>query len=342
MTAGAAARAPGPAVDEEGEALEADRWRSADRPLRRIALAFRTNLGLLGGLALLGAFGAVGTYALARFGPNWQTLVVDPSIAQQIPPPGPSWSHPFGIARESGADVLGSIVQATPIDLALVGGILLAALGIGVVLGGLAGLGGGWIDGLVTFFSDVIAVVPPFFLVLVLFLGIQRALPPQGAIPEFGVLFALVLWPYYARPVRAVARSVATETYVEAARASGAGGRHLLLRHVLPNSLAPALAQLPVDVYNVFFVLTVFPFLGCFGGGGGGTFDTLTPLPATTYPEWGALLANGACFGWSPVAGADYWWMYAFPAAVIVLFGVAVALTADGVERFLRVGREGA
>lgn len=335
---------PGRAVPlppDESEAIEADLWRAADRPLRRLALALRVNPGLLFGIALLAAFGAVGVYAIVRFGAGLQTLVIDPALAQRIPPPGPSWAHPFGIARETGTDVLLSIVQATPIDLALVGGILLLALAAGVLLGGAAGLSGGRIDVAVTFFSDLTAVVPPFFLVLVLFLGIQRAIPVQWGIPAFGALFALVLWPYYARPVRAMARAVASETYVEAARASGAGGRHLLLRHVLPNSLAPAMAQLPVDVYNIFFVLTVFPFLGCFGGGGGGTFTTLTPLPGTIYPEWGAILANGACFGWSPVAGADFWWMYAFPAAVIVLFGAAVALTADGVERYLRVGRSG-
>ncbi|MGI0132639.1 MAG: ABC transporter permease [Thermoplasmata archaeon] len=332
---------PVPPLPDGDDVLEADRWRGADRPLYRLALALRTNPGLTAGVTLLAVFGGVAAYALARFGAALEILQVDPSTAQQLPPPGPSWAHPFGIAYESGADVLLAIVQATPIDLALVGGILLAALLVGVVLGGWAGLRGGRIDGTVTFFSDLIAVVPPFFLVLVLFLGIQRAIPPQWGIPSFGILFAFVLWPYYARPVRAMARAVASETYVEAARASGAGGRHVLVRHVLPNSLSPALAQLPVDVYNIFFVLTVFPFLGCFGGGGGGTFDTLTPLPRTTYPEWGALLANGACYGWSPIAGADFWWMYAFPAAVIVVFGAAVALTADGLERHLRRGREG-
>ncbi|MCI4317856.1 MAG: ABC transporter permease subunit [Thermoplasmata archaeon] len=336
MTAsGGTAETPG----LDTESIEADRWREGDRPFVRLWRAIRPNSSLIVGLLLLASFAVVGFWALRHWGDGIQVLPGDPTIANEIPPPGPSWAHPFGVMHSTGVDVLSALVQATPIDLALVGGILLVALLVGVLLGGFAGLSGGAIDGVITFVSDLLVVVPPFFLVLVIFLGIQRGIPPAWALPVFAAIFAAVLWPYYARPVRARARQVATETYVEAARASGAPRSRLLWRHILPNSLYPAMAQLPVDVYNIFFVLTVFTFLGCFGGGASGYFVTLTPLPRTLYPEWGSLLANGACFGWSPLAGSDFWWMYAFPAATIVVFGAAVALTADGVERYLRVGQ---
>jgi ABC-type dipeptide/oligopeptide/nickel transport system permease subunit len=336
MTFRPGSRDPAP---NEVEEIEADRWREGDRPFVRWWMALRTNASLVAGIILLGLFAAVGVYSLVHWGKGLEELPGNLTLGEEIPPAGPSWAHPFGIMHLTGVDLFSALVQATPIDLALVGGILAISLWVGVFVGGYAGLAGGLLDWVITFVSDLLVVVPPFFLVLVIFLGIQRGVPPAWALPVFAAIFAAVLWPYYARPVRARARQVAQETYVEAARASGAPRSRLLWRHVLPNSLYPAMAQLPVDVYNIFFVLTVFTFLGCFGSGAGGYFVTLTPLPRSLYPEWGSLLANGACFGWSPLSGSDFWWMYAFPAATIVLFGVAVALTADGVERHLRVGQ---
>jgi peptide/nickel transport system permease protein len=146
-----------------------------------------------------------------------------------------------------------------------------------------------------------------------------------------------VLWPYYARPVRARAERVAREPYVEASRAAGASSTRLLTRHVLPNSLYPVFAQIPIDVYNIFFVLTVFPYLGCISlrTGGSAGYAWLTPLPTIPFPEWGTILAVGACYGWQPIWNLNFWWMYAFPAAAIVLFGIAMALTCDGMEQLL-------
>jgi peptide/nickel transport system permease protein len=211
-----------------------------------------------------------------------------------------------------------------------VGGILALAVGLGVLAGAYAGLGAGPSDLALTAAADLVVGVPPFFLVMVLFLGVQRFLPPLDYLWVFALLFGLVLWPYYARPVRARAQEVAREPFVEAARAAGAPRSRLLARHVIPNSAFPVLAQLPVDVFNVFFVLTVFPFIACFGGGGGRFFQLLSPLPYPAFPEWGNLLANGACYGWSILPELNAWWTYVFPGATVALFGFAVALTCDG------------
>jgi ABC-type dipeptide/oligopeptide/nickel transport system permease subunit len=132
---------------------------------------------------------------------------------------------------------------------------------------------------------------------------------------------------------------VADEPYVEAARASGARPWRILRRHVLPNSVFPVLAQVPVDVYNIFFVLSAFPFFECFSGlgssRGGLVTVTQSPLPSPSFPEWGNLLANGACWGWSILPSLNQWWGYAFPAAAIFGFGLAVTLACDGLLRAL-------
>jgi peptide/nickel transport system permease protein len=183
--------------------------------------------------------------------------------------------------------------------------------------------------------------VPPFFLVIIFFVGLYNFVPVQDALYLFVLLFGAVLWPYYARPVRARAESVTAEPYVEAAHSVGSSRPRTLLRHVLPNALDPVFAQIPIDVYQVFFVLTVFPFLGCLSASNPGSkFAWVTPLPTSNFPEWGNLLAQGACYGISTSDLAHFWWMLLFPALVLLLFGVAIALTTDGLAAHFQPRRE--
>ena len=316
-----------------------DEWAGWERSgLGRRWKRLRRNLPLVIGLGLVGLFVVAAVGALVKFGNDLTNLPFNIAIAQSSDPPGPSWGHLFGTMRGTGLDVLNSLVRATPIDLALVGGPIVVAFLAGVMIGGYAAVRGGLVDGAITVGADLFVGVPPFFFVLVLFLGVQRLFTAVWSLPLFGILFALILFPYYARPTRARALQVTKEGYVEAARASGATTRRIVLRHVLPNSLSPALAQVPIDVYNIFFVLTVFPYLSC-PGAGNGLFSNITPLPRNLYPEWGNLLASGTCYGLLPSPAPNLWWMWLFPLATIVFFGLAVALLCDGAERYFSVAR---
>ncbi|HXQ93828.1 MAG TPA: ABC transporter permease [Thermoplasmata archaeon] len=327
--------APSPARDDE-EPLPAE-WLVRKSLWVRFRERTHSNWPLTVGAMMLTAYCVVGIAAIVEFGSGLYVLPIDPNYANVLTPPGPGSAHPFGIMGTIGVDILSALFQATPIDLALIGGSTLLAVAIGLLLGAYAGLVGGPVDLAVTFCSDLLTTVPPFFFVMVLFLGLQPFLKPPSFLIVFGLLYALVLWPYHARPVRARALQVAGETYVEAARAAGGTTGRLLRRHVIPNSVFPLLAQVPVDIYNFMFVLTVFPFLGLFAGS---LFGYLTPLPATVYPEWGYLLAAGVTYGWSPLTQINHWWMYGFPAAVVVLFGISVALFCDGLERLLAGARQ--
>jgi peptide/nickel transport system permease protein len=328
---------PTPRAPEPAE--EAARW----RPTGRAGVVYerlRGNYQLLVGSAILATYGLLGVLATIWYGPNLQSLPINPVLAETLAPAGPSRMYPFGTMNGIGVNILPALFQATPIDLILIGGTIVMALTVGLFAGAYAGLAGGPLDAIVTGVSDLLVGVPSFFLVMVLFLGVQPFLQPPGYLPLFAVLFAAILWPFYARPVRARAQQVAGEPYVEAVRAAGGGRGRVLWRHVLPNSFSTVLAQIPIDLYSLFFVLTTFPFLGCFGNSTGqGFFLDLTPLPAYPYPEWGFLLGEGVCYGWSPLASLDHWWMYAFPALWIVLFGIGVTLSCDGVARYLSGAR---
>ena len=326
------------AAEEEPPLDEEDlRWFARMRPFDLLALRLRGNRTLVAGLVLLGAFVAIAVAAVVVYGPGLGLLPSDLALAESLNPPGPSPAHPFGAMNGLGVDVLAALFQATPNDLALVGGVIVTSLGLGVILGSVAGLTGGRVDGVVTFLSDLLVGVPPFFFVMVLFLGVQRFITPEVYLLVFGGLFVVVLWPAYARSTRARAVQVAQEPYVEAARASGATTGRVLARHLIPNSFFPVLAQVPVDLYNIFFVLTAFPFLNCFTAGA--FYGLLSPFPSGKYPEWGFLLAQGACSGWSPLAEINHWWMYTFPALTILAFGIAVSVACDGFERYLTGAR---
>ena len=318
------------AAEEEAE-LPAELWAPRRARWDRAWARWRTNVSLAAGTALLLAFAALALVALVRYGASLTDVGVLPEYYGAITNPGPSWAHPFGVLGGLDVDIASTLLRATPIDLLLVGGIVLAAANIGLFVGSLAGLGNRVGEFFAVSLGDLWVSVPPFLFVLVIFLGVQPYVPLADQLPVFGVVFVLVLWPYYARPVEARASAIGQSAFVEASRAGGAGAFHVLRRHVVPNAIGPVLAQLPVDVANVFFVLTVFPYLGCVGSG---TYQNLTPLPGALYPEWGNLFAYGVCYG---LQGASWtgWWMVVFPLVPLVAFGVAVALFAEGLSRFL-------
>ena len=307
-----------------------------------LGLEFRVGIGILG------CYVIVALSALVVFRGSLSVVPTNPAWVQPFTPLPPSWAHPFGILSGLGTDLFTAIWQATPWDLAIVGGILGIDASLGILLGAVAGLyPGGWVDSGVTFLGDSMGSIPAVFLVVVLFAGIVTAAPHYANLQIFVLLFGLVLWPTIARTVRERARTVSQETYVEAARAAGARDSRVLFRHILPSSIGPALAQLPVDVGAIFFVLSVFTwFYNCEGPNPASSFPgglptphlpPFSPLPSVAFPEWGNLLGLGACWGFTIAIGPLYWWMLLFPILAIVGLGLAIGLTCDGLDKWLRV-----
>ena len=292
--------------------------------------AVRETPSLLTGIAFLALLAGVSVAAVVEFGSHLTYYHVN-RLLQLVSDTPPSPAHPFGELNALGVDLFQGIVQATPLDMMLIGSILLGSAGVGLIAGTSGGLFGGKSEWLVSAASDLVASVPAIFLVSVLFVGIGGLLPYTDELPAFVIIFVVVLWPYYARPVLARAREVSNTGYVQAAQVAGARRSRLLFHHGIPNSYVPLLAQVPTDFANVIFVLTMFPYLNCLAHG---TTLLVTPLPNQTYPDWGFLLAYGMCTGWSPFSGANFWWMYTFPAAAIVFLGTTITLCCDGLERW--------
>ncbi len=303
------------------------------------------------GLIVLGFYVGVALSAIVVFGTSLDR--VSTQFAWVPPPPffratlGPSTAHPFGVLPGLGTDLFQAVWKATPYDLAIVAAILLFDVALGWTLGALAGMTeGSLLDSVIRFVGDTFGAVPSFFWVIALLAGLATVAPGTLNLTVFVIVFGFVIWPTTARTTRERARVVAREPFLESARASGASPSYLYFRHVLPNSTAPLLAQIPIDFAPIFFVLTVFPWfwdcaLGTNHTGGNiptpyivPSLPTYSPLPSVNFPEWGNLLAVGTCEG-LPIStsGPVFWWMFVPTLLAILGLGIATALVCDGLAR---------
>jgi peptide/nickel transport system permease protein len=222
----------------------------------------------------------------------------------------PELAHPFG-TDNFGRDVLTRVLYGAAIDLRI--GLLAVVFPFvfGSLVGAAAGYYGGWVETLVMRIVDVIIAVP--FLVLVI--AVVAFLGPG----EVNVLLAIggVQWVTYARLVRGEVLREKNLEYVAAGRALGFRRWRLLLGHVLPNAIPPAVIFLASDVVLVILTTAALGFLG------------LGVRPPA--PEWGMMISEGREFL------ASGWWVATMPGFACMYTGLAFILLGDGIADLLRV-----
>jgi peptide/nickel transport system permease protein len=187
----------------------------------------------------------------------------------------PGWTHWLG-TDELGRDVLSRIIFGARVSLQIQVVAVMLALVVGVTLGAVGGYLGGRVDNLIMRVMDVLLAFPSIFLAL----GIIAALGPG----LFNLMLAAGISsvPQFARIVRASVLALKEREFVEAARALGGGGGRILLRHLLPNCLAPVIVQATLRMATVLLTASGLSFLG------------LGVQPPT--PEWGAMLSNARSY----------------------------------------------
>jgi peptide/nickel transport system permease protein len=247
---------------------------------------------VLAGLGLL----ALAAPWLAPFDPLEQNLG-----ATLLPPGG---VHLLG-TDNFGRDLLSRIIWGTRLDLQMgVFGVLFPFI-IGTVIGATAGYCGGFVDVVLMRLLDVTVSFP--FLVLII--AIVATLGP--GLTSFYIALALVGWVSYARLVRSRFLVLKHADFVLAARSLGFGHRRIVLHHILPNAIMPALVFSMSDAVIDVVLGASLSYLG------------LGIQPPTA--EWGLMIAEGQNF----IATA--WWMTFFPGLAIVLLATGFSLLADGV-----------
>jgi ABC-type dipeptide/oligopeptide/nickel transport system permease subunit len=222
----------------------------------------------------------------------------------------PSWAHPLG-TDQLGRDMLSRIVHGTRISLMVGVSSVLLALFLGVPLGMIAGYYGGRIDSLVMRVMDLILAFPIYLLAIILMVIFAPTAGFLGIIKVTGAI-AVVRIPIYARLVRGSVLSIKEKEYVEACRALGQRDPSILLRHVLPNCLAPIIVTTTLGIATAIIVEATLSFLG------------LGMQPPT--PSWGwDLKANVAFIQASP-------WLSLFPGLAIFVTVLGFNLFGDGLR----------
>lgn len=273
-------------------------WFSAETRAR-----FRRNRSLQVGLILLLAL-----LAITFGGPLF--LTADPvavDFGQALLPP--SASNWFG-TDDLGRDVFARVVAAAHIDLQIAIMCVLLPFLIGSAVGLVSGYVGGKTDIVLMRLVDILWAFPFYVLVI----AIVGSLGPS--IGNMYLAFTLVAWISFARIVRGEVLLIKGMEYVQAAKVLGYSHLRIILRHVLPNAITPAIVFMMADVVLTILAVTALGFLG------------LGIQPPT--PEWGVMISEGRNFIF------DGWWGSLFPGLAIVYVGVTFALLGDGLDDFLR------
>jgi peptide/nickel transport system permease protein len=199
----------------------------------------------------------------------------------------PSWAHPFGTDRD-GMDVLARTIFAIRTDFTLALSSVILGVLVGVPLGAMAGFRGGWIDAVLTRISEVGQGFPQ-----ILF-GMAFIAAAGNTLTNLVLIVAFYNVPVYLKMVRSVAAPLRHVEYVEAARVAGHSPTSIVFRHVIPNALAPAFAQLPLSCAYAVQMIAGLSFIG---------LGVRVPEP-----EWGSMIQTGANY---MVFGK--WWLSLFP-----------------------------
>lgn len=218
---------------------------------------------------------------------------------------GPSEQFPLG-TDEFGRDILSRLIYGARISLQ-VGFIAVGiALVIGGFLGALAGYYGRWIDNTIMRFMDILLSIPQTLLAI----AIAASLGP--GLFNLMIAVGIATMPNYARIVRSSVLSIRETEFVEAARAVGSSDLRIILKHIIPNSMAPIIVQSTLGVASAILNAAGLSFIG------------LGIQPP--YPEWGAMLSGGRQYI------RDYPHLTLYPGLAIMFTILALNFLGDGLR----------
>jgi len=240
-----------------------------------------------------------------RIPPTWWDDGKDdtPLVAEEDTPPA---YHLFG-TDNAGRDVLVRLIHGARVSLAVgIVSVFLATV-IGIVIGSLKGYFGGWVDIVLSRFTEIMICFPTFFLILALI-----SIMEERSILNVMLVIGLTMWTGVARLVRGEMLKQRSLEYVIAAQALGASSFRIIFRHVLPNSLAPVLVTVTFMIAGSILTESGLSFLG-FG----------VDIPTAS---WGELLNQAR------EAPTVYWWMIVFPGLPIFFTVTTYNLVGQGLR----------
>ena len=214
--------------------------------------------------------------------------------------------YPFG-ADKNGRSIMRRVGQGMSVS--LVAGLfsVALALSVGTVIGLVSGYFSGWVDSVSMRLIDVLLAFPSLLLAIALVTvagpGLRNGM----------IAVAITQIPIYARLSRSMAISLRNSEFVLAARSVGADHFQIILKHIMPNSLAPLIVQSTLGLGTAVVETAALGFLG------------LGQQPP--YPELGKMLADS-----QESLASGKWWVMLFPGLAIVLMVLGFNLLGDGLR----------
>jgi peptide/nickel transport system permease protein len=223
--------------------------------------------------------------------------------ATRMPPGTPGF--PLGTTNQGG-DVLYGVIGGARTSLQLSVIVVSVTVVIGIAIGSIAGLVGGWIDETLMRIVDVFLSIPE----LIFALAVAAILGPSFT--NIILSLCIVFWVKYARIMRAQIILIRQADYVQAARVIGDTKLSIFFKDMLPNASTPIAVQATLDMGNIVLVGATLSFIG---------------LAESGIAEWGVLVSEGQAG-----IASGRWWASTFPGLMIFLWALAFNLVGDGLR----------
>ncbi len=229
---------------------------------------------------------------------------IEINLSQRLLPPGTA-GYLLG-TDQLGRDILSRLIWGGRISLLIGFSAVMLAMGLGVIVGLLAGYFGGKTDSVVMRFIDILMAFPAILLAITIVASLGPGLRNSM------IAVSIVGIPYYARIVRGSVLSLREQEFIQAARVIGGSHRRIITRHIFPNTLAPLIVAATLDVGWFIMAAAGLSFLG------------LGAQPPT--PEWGVMLSEGRQF----IRNAPH--LSILPGTAIFLVVLALNFLGDGLR----------
>lgn len=262
---------------------------------RRLALPWGVALGA--GLVTLLIGVALAAPWIAPFDPGQVDV-----LHRLAPMSSAHWLGTDGLGR----DVFSRLLFGARLSLGTVAAILALVFAIGMTLGSVAGLVGGWVDHAIMRAADLFLTFPTFVMAMCL-IGVMGI-----GMSSIIIAIAITHWAWYARVVRVLVMSLRSRDYVLASIMCGASRWAVFRRHMLPGIIVQILILLTLDLGHMMLHVAALSFLG------------LGVSPPT--PEWGVMISDARDLIWSHPA------LIVWPGLAIFISVAAFNLLSDGLR----------
>jgi peptide/nickel transport system permease protein len=288
-------------------------------PRRQAYLRFKEHKAAVVSVFVLGilVLFVLLTPITARYGVNEPVIQITEGKNQFLSPFDKAW---FG-TDDIGRDIYSRLIYGVRVSLLIGLASAIISVLIGVTVGAVAGLRGGWFDDVMMRVTDIFLAFPILVSLLVTrnvlgAIGWMKPIVGELSSIRFLIfLFALFGWMGVARVVRAQVMSIKEREFIEASRAIGAKNGHIIIRHMLPNSVGPILVALSLSVVGAIIAESTLSLFGYGPNVGAGS----TSL---------GLLVGGS----AQAARAGYWWLVVFPFVTLLIITLCISFIGDGLR----------